>query len=271
MPQVQKPLISLIIAVYKNRDALSLIFQGLERQSFRNFEVIIAEDDQSPEIATLVAIQQEKRLFAIKHVFQEDKGFRKNKILNAAIREASGTYCTFIDGDCIPHKHFLKDISKHLQEKVVLAGRRVMLTDRMSKNLLRKQNFKGHIGYWRLAFSGCKHAEKGLHLPFFNVSNSKKQGMFGCNMTISKNDLIRVNGFDEIYERPSVGEDFDIEWRLRMSGCCVKFLKYQNIVYHLWHKQNYDDTDASINTEIFRKKQQENAWCDHKDGLSNCI
>ncbi len=264
---MQKPLISLIFTVYKTEEELKLVFQGLELQSFKDFEVIVAEDDQSPEIAAIVATQQQKGLFSIKHVFQEDKGFRKNKILNAAIREASGTYCTFIDGDCIPHEHFLRDVSRHAQEKVVLAGRRVMLTKRMSKNLLRKQNFKGHIGYWRLVFAGCKHAEKGLYLPVFNVSNTQKQGVFGCNMTISKNDLIRVNGFDEGYMYSCIGEDFDIEWRLRMAGCCVKFLKYQNIVYHLYHEYHHNREKIQINTEIFRKKQQENNWQNLENGL----
>lgn len=264
---MQKPLISLIVAVYKNTDALRLIFSSLERQSYDNFEVIIAEDNNSPEMAHLIAVERQKGLFPLKHVSQDDCGFRKNKILNAAIREASGTFCTFIDGDCFPHKHFLKNISQRAKKHLVLAGRRVMLTKKVSKSLLSEKNFKGSINYLRLAFSGCKHAEKGLYLSFWKMSNPKKKILLGCNMTICKSDLIAINGFDETYIFPCIGEDIDIEWRLKMLGCEVKLMKYQGIVYHLWHKSNYTDKEISINHQILLQKQQKNDWQNRKNGL----
>ena len=43
------------------------------------------------------------------HLTQEDKGFRKNKILNEAIRTDKTGYMIFIDGDCIPHPDFIKE------------------------------------------------------------------------------------------------------------------------------------------------------------------
>ncbi|MDR0437557.1 MAG: glycosyltransferase [Bacteroidales bacterium] len=265
---MQEPLISLIVAVYKNTEALRLIFSSLEQQSVKNFEVIVAEDNNSPEMAALIAIQQQKGVFSLKHVSQEDIGFRKNKILNAAIRKSSGTYCTFIDGDCIPHKHFLKNISKHAQENVVLAGRRVMLSEKMSEKLYREQGFRGSISCLRLILEGCKHVEKGLYLPFMPAFSRKTKLVIGCNMTISKNNLIAINGFDEIYTRPSVGEDVDIAWRLRMFGCDIKFMKYQGIVYHLYHSQNYNKEDSAYNIKLFYEKQNDNNWKNHKDGLA---
>ena len=42
-------MISLIIAYYKNIPALELIFESLKLQTFHDFEVIIAEDDNADE------------------------------------------------------------------------------------------------------------------------------------------------------------------------------------------------------------------------------
>jgi glycosyltransferase involved in cell wall biosynthesis len=41
-------MISLIIAVYKHLEFLELILQSLDKQSFKNFEIIIAEDNNDP-------------------------------------------------------------------------------------------------------------------------------------------------------------------------------------------------------------------------------
>jgi glycosyltransferase involved in cell wall biosynthesis len=125
--------ISLIIAFYKNIAALELIFKALEKQTFKNFEIIIAEDDNN--LKTIEFIKKSKLNQIIKHVFHEDKGFRKNKILNEGIKIADGDFIVFIDGDCIPHKNFLKVYAKMASEETVLFGRRVMLSEKMTMEL----------------------------------------------------------------------------------------------------------------------------------------
>ena len=46
--------LSVVIAYYKNPAALSLIIKALERQSYQNFEIIIAEDDKKSDLDFLV-------------------------------------------------------------------------------------------------------------------------------------------------------------------------------------------------------------------------
>ncbi|MDX9925511.1 MAG: glycosyltransferase, partial [Ignavibacteriaceae bacterium] len=82
------PKTSLIIAVYNNKKYLELVFAGLERQTFKDFEVIIADDGSNSSIAELLSEYKKNSSFAIKHVWHDDKGFRKNKILNEAIRHS---------------------------------------------------------------------------------------------------------------------------------------------------------------------------------------
>jgi len=69
------------------------------------------------------------------HVWHEDHGFRKNQILNKAIAIAAGDYLIFIDGDCIPHKEFVKEHYCNKALKTCLTGRRVNLSESLTNKL----------------------------------------------------------------------------------------------------------------------------------------
>jgi hypothetical protein len=64
----------------------------------------------------------------------------------------------------------------------------------------------------------------------------KKRGILGCNFSIHKKDLLNINGFDERYEAPSIGEDSDIQFRLELTGVQIKSLNNIAVQYHLYHK-----------------------------------
>ena len=67
--------------------------------------------------------------------------------------------------------------------------------------------------------------------------------------------MIKVNGFDESFVHPTVGEDDDIEWRLKKIGLKKFSMKNKAIVYHLFHERKYYDGDRRINLKIFEQKQ----------------
>ena len=48
--------------------------------------------------------------------------------------------------------------------------------------------------------------------------------------------MLAINGFDERYELPSIGEDSDVQFRLELQK--VKIVSLGNIAvqYHLYHK-----------------------------------
>ncbi len=52
--------VSLIISYYKNEKNLALIFLSLAKQSEKDFEVIVAEDDCNPTTQSFIANQQRK-------------------------------------------------------------------------------------------------------------------------------------------------------------------------------------------------------------------
>ena len=118
--------ISVIIGFYKRLDLLSMILQGLSKQTFKDFEVIIAEDNNNPNTIRFTTEFQSTVSSPIKVVQQDDIGFRKNKILNEPIKKSSGEVLVFFDGNCIPHYECLSQHYLNTKDKTILSGRRVM-------------------------------------------------------------------------------------------------------------------------------------------------
>lgn len=257
--------VSLIIAVYKRSDFLELVLMSIERQSFRDVEVIIAEDDQSMEIKDLIRKRKVSFPFPIKHVCHEDKGFRKNKILNEALRIAQGEYMIFIDGDCLLHKRFIEEHVKHQKPDVCLFGRRAMLDRKTTDKLLQAKTFS-RLSFLSLLFTKTRHLEDALYFPL--LLTFRKTGVKGSNFSISRELMFKINGFDEDFERPYGGEDTDIERRLRLIGAKIVCVKFKAIQYHLEHGGREGRTEEWEHTgkHFYQKKVEEGEWyC--KNGL----
>lgn len=99
---------SLIIAIYRDIEALSVIIEALKKQTYTNFEVIIAEDGNSKEVKEFISTIEN---LDIKHTTQEDIGIRKSRSVNNGILASSGEYLIFIDGDCVPYSTFVESTS----------------------------------------------------------------------------------------------------------------------------------------------------------------
>jgi cellulose synthase/poly-beta-1,6-N-acetylglucosamine synthase-like glycosyltransferase len=243
---------SLIIAFYKNLPALELIFLALENQSTKDFEIIIAEDAEEKATTHFIEKWQNKKSLQIEHVSQTDNGFRKTKILNAAIAISKGDYLIFIDGDCIPHKHFIKAHSQARKEGFALFGRRVMLSSTFTNNIIHSGTLSS-LNQISLFFTGSKRWKYGLYLPF--IKQERKEGIWGCNWSIAKKEIIAIGGYDENYVHAGVGEDIDIEWRLVQKGIRLLSIRFGAIVYHLHHEENYDDRAVNKGSAILNTKK----------------
>lgn len=239
------PELTLIISFYNRLDYLKLVLAGLETQTFKDFEVIIADDGSNQNVVKELNSMISKFDFPIKNIWQEDKGFRKNKILNRAIVESQSDYLVFIDGDCIPHSEFLREHFQNKKDKICLTGRRVNLSKKITSMLDEKKIRDGFLekNYLLLLldsiFGETVDFEKGLYFrskALRNFVNKKTRGLLGCNFSIHREDILSVNGFDERYEAPSIGEDTDLQFRLELNGIRIKSLNNIAIQYHLYHK-----------------------------------
>ncbi len=256
--------VTLIISFYNQIDYLKRILASLERQSIQDFEVIIADDGSRPDV--VLEIQQLGRTapLTIQHIWHEDLGFRKTRILNRAIIASRSDYLIFIDGDCIPHPRFVEEHFRNREAKTVLAGRRANLSPKFI-NLLTEENIRSGIlerGFERKLFldgifGKSTHVLKGVFFEspaLRTYLNRKEAGLLGCNFSIHKSDLLEVNGFDERYQAPAVGEDTDLGVRLKWNRIKLKTVKNIAVQYHFDHPKL---ERPQVNFDIFEKVLQE--------------
>ena len=259
------PRTSLIIAFYQEVHSLELVFAALEKQSFKEFEVIVADDGTSGEVSLQVKELLLRSPLQSSHIWQEDNGFRKNAILNKAVQFSSADHLIFIDMDCVPHKEFVLGHVENKEEMKFLTGRRVNLSKKITEKLTPENIRHGYLDSNLMylicdsIIGGTKDVEKGIYIKsslIRKLLNKKKRGILGSNFSIHKKDLLDINGFDERYTGPSVGEDSDIQYRLELNGLQINSLNNIAIQYHLYHKQKPISQNNLALFESVKKEQQ---------------
>jgi len=258
--------VSLIISFYNKIDLLKLIFAALERQTFQNFEVVIADDGSGPEVVEEIQKIQANYFFLIKHIWHEDNGWQKNIILNKAIQAAEGEYLIFIDGDCIPQKRFVEE---HVENRIagkIISGRRVLLTKNISKNLTETKIKNGYMDclvgfplFYETVFKGkytrmenmVRIRNKFIRRLFIK---EKMRSFLGCNFSVWKSDILTVNGFDERFIYPGTGEDMDLEERLKRAGVLPVSKKHLVTLFHYYHV--HFDTNHEPNKVLYEENNR---------------
>ena len=84
--------ISVIVSTYNAEEWLEKVLWGFEIQTYQNFELIIADDGSGPKTKALIDDLSQKLTYPIVHVWQEDEGFQKSRILNKALKACRGNY-----------------------------------------------------------------------------------------------------------------------------------------------------------------------------------
>ena len=261
------PEASVIISFYNKTDFLKLVLAGYEIQTFKSFEIIIADDGSSQKICKAISELIDKSDLKILHIRHEDDGWRKNKILNKAVITSNSNYLIFTDGDCIPHPRFVEEHIKNNSKNTVLTGRRAYLSERITKKVNEEKITKKYLTGRYLVpllihntlFKDGKYFENAIYIKSKLVRkliNIKEKGLMGSNFSIFKDDILKVNGFDERYKAPSIGEDTDIGYRLSLAGIKVKTVKHIAVQYHLFHPRlSWNNRNAEIFNDTVKRKK----------------
>ena len=264
--------VSIIVAVYKDIESLDLIVEALKTQTYKNFELIIAEDNNSIEMKKYV---KSISGLDVKHTYQEDIGVRKSRSQNNGILESSGKYLIFLDGDIIPYSTFVEGHLKLAQNGRVLAGRRVNLNDKLTKKFRDKtlSPFRLEKSYFTLGFSLMfdrnARFEQGVYVNpdsfiYKNFMSKRKRNtsLIGCNFSCFRDDMVTINGFDESYGQSSLPDDMDIDWRFRAYGLTLHSCKNVANTFHLYHKKQNNPTTQEQWDRFNKNKTNQKYVCD---------
>ena len=240
--------VSLIISTYNRPDALDVVLLSVSKQTVLPDEIIIADDGSTEATANVISKWNDSSLLPlkIKHIWQDDDGFRLAMIRNKAIAASESDYIIQIDGDAFIHPRFIQDHLKAAKKGTFVKGSRIMLDTSISEKICCSGRyhfpslFSKHIEQYREKAFRCAPLRR-----LFKSFNPNDLSALGCNMAFWKEDAINVNGYDE--EFTGWGhEDTDFTMRLNRNGVKKQNLRYAALIYHLWHPQAGDGKKNAV-------------------------
>jgi glycosyltransferase involved in cell wall biosynthesis len=258
--------ITAIVPTYNRPIALKLCLLSLARQSLLPSEVLIADDGSRNETRDLVRDMEKqlKNIFPVRHVWQEDIGFRKPRILNEAVRQSTGDYLVFIDGDCMAHRHYIRAHVERSDPAAILSGKRVDIGRQLTERLLEKGTVLNSPDL-RLLLDSLKGASRKVE-EAFQIKNPllrrlmhrdriTDDGVWGCNFSLYKDLFMEINGCDEDFLDGSL-EDNDLGIRVLNQGKQVRSMRGLAIIFHLWHPSSwsFESEKYQYNLGIIKKR-----------------
>lgn len=237
-------LISVIVTTYNWPEALEACLNSLFAQTDRNFEIIIADDGSGFETSDFISRIILNSPITIRHISQEDLGFRAATIRNKAALASHGRYLLFLDGDCVALPTFISRHRKLAEPGYFVPGNRILINRHYTAELLTK-NISVFTKPLRFFLQQRVKGNINRFLPLFKLPwNTWRylkprhwKNAMTCNLAMWKDDFLAVNGFDESFEGWGY-EDSDLIIRLIHSGIKRKEGRFAVPVLHLWHPHN---------------------------------
>lgn len=254
------PSVSLIVATYNWPQALALVLASVRAQRTMPFEVIIADDGSRAETRTLIDGERQRLAVPLVHVWHEDTGFRLAAIRNKAIAAARGEYVLQIDGDIVLHPAFVAEHARFARRGSWVQGSRALCSEALTQRLL----VGASISLGPFA-AGVANRVNALHAPwltpFVRGERTGLRRVRGCHMAFWRDDLLRVNGYDEAMEGWG-REDSELATRLCNAGVTRRNLKFSAVCHHLWHRQAATDAVAQNHERFLRTVREQRTRCD---------
>lgn len=261
---------SIIISTYNSTDWLAKVLYGYNNQTYRQFEIVIADDGSKKETFELIEALQKEVFYKITYVWHADNGFQKSQILNKAIVKCTTDYVLMSDGDCIPRADFVEQHVKFRERGYFLSGGYFMLPMDISLAIRKEDIYAGHcfdVGWLKKqglksSFKNNKMTSSGFKSWFLNGLTPTNSSWNGHNASGWKSDIIAINGFDERMQYG--GQDRELGERLMNFGIKSKQIRYSAVCVHLDHKRGYKNEDSiAKNRQIRDETKSENRkWTD---------
>ena len=267
--------LSVIVSTYESPDSLLRLLYSLAYQTYRDFEVLIADDGSGEKTAEAIRRGERETGLTIRHFWHADQGFRKNTILNRAVLASHNEYLVFLDGDCVARADLIETHATRARPRQVLAcGSQIDLPPQVHSYLTRATIAAGkpfdpawlarHGVAWPAPFSDKRFRLRCCR-PLSTVLDAMLPwpgGFVGCNSSAWKSDILKVNGFDESITYGV--DDKDLAIRLINDGVQARRLKYSLVYLHLDHPRAYADAAAiERNLMLIRRRKEEGVvWVD---------
>jgi glycosyltransferase involved in cell wall biosynthesis/peptidoglycan/xylan/chitin deacetylase (PgdA/CDA1 family) len=198
---------SIVIPTYQRREIVTRTVAALNRQSFRDFEVVVVDDGSSD--GTAMALRELGVDFPLTVIERPNEGASVARNVGAAA--ASGEYLVFLDDDMEADPEMLAEHERSLREGADMVLGHLPLHPDSPDNLLSQG-----VGRWaekrRVRLEGIAG-----ELPITELNTGQ--------MSVSRAVFERLGGFDASFTREGLygGEDLDFGYRVGRDGLRLVF------------------------------------------------
>ncbi len=251
---------SVIFTTYNHPKWLEKTLWGFSAQTYRNFEIIVADDGSGEETREVVETMKLQTDIPIRHIWQEDDGFQKCRILNKAIVASEGEYLIFTDGDCIPHPDFVRNHVELARENTMLSGGYFKLPLDVSRAIQREDILSGDCTRpgWLLR-QGVPFTPKIAKLisspligTILDALTITRATWNGHSSSTWKKHILETNGFDERMQYG--GQDREFGERLVNMGLKTRQVRYRCSCVHLDHGRGYARPESIAKNRSIREE-----------------
>lgn len=255
--------ISVIVSTYNAEEWLEKVLIGYSVQTYKDFELIIADDGSKPSTKELIDSYAKEYPVKVRHLWHEDLGYRRQEILNVAIMESESDYIIMTDGDCIPRKDFVEVHAQQAEKGKFLSGGYCKLPMKTSKAISKKDIISQNCFQvkWLSAIENVEFSNKlklgydGVVTSFLDIISPTTPSFNNCNSSGYRDDMIAINGYDERMKYG--GPDREFGERLENYGVKGKQIRHKAIVLHLDHARGYKTPESLAANLAIRKEVKE--------------
>jgi glycosyltransferase involved in cell wall biosynthesis len=258
--------VSLVVSSYNQPNALALVLEGVLTQTRTPDDLRVADDGSEPDTRELVQAFAGQAPFPVHFETQEDRGFRKSRALNAALRPALGEVFLFLDGDCVPPPGWAAHHLHALERGADFSTAGYVLLDlEQTRSLTREEVAAGGIDArcgpeQRRRFRAIHRREQLYRW----LRRPRKPKIRGGNWAVTRAALFAVNGFDERFDGFGK-EDSDVRNRLRNAGFRGVSLWDRAWVFHCDH-----DLDERRTRPHVVRSEPDRSYYDSRLGATTC-
>jgi len=189
-----RPNVSIIVLSYNSKNDLKTFLSSLEKLSYPNYEVILADNaskDDSPKYV--------KDCFAWVKIIKNSKNLGYAEANNQAAKASNGEYLLFLNADTWVKPNLL---------------------DALVSTVTSNQKI-GVSACMQLSYDGKRFLNTGLTTDLFShpvLTNSQQSILYsdGASLFVKKSVFQQIGGFDPQYFM--YGEDVDLCWRVLLAG-----------------------------------------------------
>lgn len=226
--------ISVAVITYNWPAALELVLRALAVQTELPYEVIVTDDGSQPATRELLERIAHDYPVRLVHLWQPDDGARMSRARNRAIAAAQGDYIVLLDGDMVVERHFLADHRLFARRGCFAQGSRVLTNEDLTRRMLEHAVLMP--GFFSRGMDRRRHT---LRIPalalWYARPGTKRRGIKSCNMGFWRDDLLRINGFNEAMTGWG-REDTELAHRAFHAGLLRCDLRFSALATHLYHR-----------------------------------